>query len=269
MKVWASYYRQFDADYARDVPAEGYGGWQRAEVELPPERTALVVMHAWDCGTREEFPGWYRCVEYIPRAQAICREVFPRLLGAVRGSRMRLFHVVGCGPAEYKERCAGFRRAKALAGAEAPPLEQVTPDATLERLRRLKQDDGYVGKHNLEDVGRGFKRLDFAPEARPRDDEGVAETRSQLFALCKEAGVNHLIYVGFAINWCLMFSGGGMADMSRHGIMCSAIRQGVTAVENRESARGEWGKELALWRVGLAYGFVFDLDDFLAALPRK
>ena len=269
MKVWTNYYQQFDADYARDVPGEGYGGWKRAEIELAPERTALTVMHAWDCGTREEFPGWYRCVEYIPRAQAICRDVFPPLLSAVRASHMKLFHVVGCGPREYKDRCPGHLRAKALAGPEPPPLEQIAPDPAVERLRRFKQEHAYVGKHNLPDVGRGFKRLDFAPEARPLDHEGVAETRSQLFALCKEAGVSHLIYVGFAVNWCLLLSGGGMADMSRHGIMCSAIRQGVTAVENRETARRELNKEAALWRVALAFGFVFDLDDFLAALPRK
>ena len=32
VKVWANYYQQFDADYSRDVPGEGYGGWQRAEI---------------------------------------------------------------------------------------------------------------------------------------------------------------------------------------------------------------------------------------------
>ncbi|MCU0963421.1 MAG: hypothetical protein MUF48_25295 [Pirellulaceae bacterium] len=49
--------------------------------------------------------------------------------------------------------------------------------------------------------------------------------------------------------------------MSQHGVMCSTIRQATTAVENRESARQQWAKELALWRVALAWGFVFDVDD--------
>jgi hypothetical protein len=59
-----------------------------------------------------------------------------------------------------------------------------------------------------------------------------------------------------------------MADMSRRGVMCSAVRQAVTAVENRETAREERAKELALWRVALAFGFVFDVDDLVAALTR-
>ena len=54
--------------------------------------------------------------------------------------------------------------------------------------------------------------------------------------------------------------------MSRRGLMCSAVRQAVTAVENKETARRELGKELGLWRVALAFGFVFDVDDLVGAL---
>ena len=61
-------------------------------------------------------------------------------------------------------------------------------------------------------------------------------------------------------------SPGGMIDMSRHGIICSVIRQAVTAVENKESARFESHKEEAFWRIALAFGFVFDTADFLEAI---
>ena len=59
---------------------------------------------------------------------------------------------------------------------------------------------------------------------------------------------------------------GGMLDMSRRGLMCSVFRQAVTAVENKESARSELHKEEALWRVALAFGFVFDVGDFIQDL---
>src|SRR3990172_4086620 len=105
MRVKANYYQQFDADFSRDVPGEGYGGWKEAEVELAPEHTAVVVMHAWDCGTREQSPGWHRACEYFPRADEIIRTVFPRLLSAVRESDLRLFHVVSGG--EYYKHYPG------------------------------------------------------------------------------------------------------------------------------------------------------------------
>lgn len=264
LPIRASYYRQFDADFDLDVPAEGYGGWKEAAIEIDPSRTAVVSMHAWDCGAREEYPGWYRAVEYIPRADEICRTVYPRLFAAIRASRMPLLHVVGGG--RYYQHLPGYRRAAALAGPASPLPEQIEADPSLERLRRFRREHGYPGDHNREDIARGFARIDFPPEARPVGDEGVAEDGDQLFALCKEAGVNHLIYAGFAINWCLLLSPGGMADMSPRGLMCSAIRQAVTAVENRETARAELSRELGLWRVALAYGFVFNLDALLDGL---
>jgi len=264
LKIRAHYYQQFDADLSLDVPAEGYGGWKNAWIEIAPEHTALVVMHAWDCGTPEQFPGWYRCVEYIPRAHEICRKVFPPLLEAVRASNMKIFHVVGGGT--YYNSYPGYKRAVELAGPLPHPPDQIRPDSVLEKLQQFRREHVFVGKHNEEDVERGFERLDFAPEAKPVDNEGIAENEHQLFALCKDADVNHLIYIGFAINWCLLASPAGMVDMSRRGFMCSTIRQAVTAVENKETARRELCKELALWRVALAYGFVFDAADFIDAL---
>lgn len=261
----ASYYQQFDADEHLDVPAEGYAGWQRGEVALDLDHTAVVVMHAWDTGTGAQFPGWYRAVEYIPRSQHILQTIFPNLLSEVRAYGVNLFHVVGGG--NYYQDYPGYQRALQLSG-RAAPLEQITSDPAYQQLQAFRAQHVFVGPHNQADVSRGFAQLGFPPQARPQGDEGIAENAEQLFALCKATRVNHLIYAGFAINWCLLMSPGGMLDMSRHGMLCSAFRQAVTAVENRESARAEGHKEEALWHVALAFGFVFDVDDFLQALPQ-
>ena len=75
------FYQHGDADFALDVPEEGFGGWQKANLDLSLEHTAVVVMHAWDAGTAyDQFPGWWRVVPYIPRANAIMEKVFPPLL---------------------------------------------------------------------------------------------------------------------------------------------------------------------------------------------
>ncbi|MEJ5250839.1 MAG: hypothetical protein HPY54_00655 [Chthonomonadetes bacterium] len=265
IRVPARYYQQFDADYTLDVPAEGYGGWKVAELEIDLSRTAVVVMHAWHAHTYEQFPGWYRAVEYLPRSKHICDTVFPRLLGGVRAAGMKVFHVVGGG--DYYRHLPGYQRTRELAGDSPPPLERIEPDPSLRRLQQFRAENVFVGKHNEPDVRRAFEHLRFAPEAEPQADEEIAEDGHQLFALCKHYGINHLIYAGFAINWCLLLSSGGMADMSQRGVMCSAFRQAVTAVENKETARNELCKQIALWRVALAFGFVFDVDEFLQCLP--
>lgn len=263
--VPTNYYQHFDADFSLDVPGEGYGGWKKTDLKLNLDTTAVVVMHAWDTGTREQYPGWHRTVEYMPRANEICRDIFPSLLSTVRASGVKLFHVVSSND-YYSDKYPGFNMAKELADKEPEPFEQVEKDSVLEELLSFKSAKAFPGTHNQADIREGFKNLNFPKEAEPQGNEGVAATPNQLFALCKEQGINHLIYTGFAINWCLLLSPGGMADMSQRGIMCSAIRQAVTAVENKETAREELCKELALWRVALAFGFVYDLDDFRIAI---
>jgi len=263
----AHYYQHFDADYALDVPEEGFGGWKKAALEFSPEHTAVVVMHAWDCGTREEFPGWHRVVPYIPRANAICKDVFPRLLAAVRASELTLLHVAGGG--KYHEKCPGYQRAFEMAGPEPETKEKISPDPIRTSLDAFRREHTFPGLHNVADIERGFERVDFPEEVRPRDDEGVAINGRQLFALCKKRGINHLVYSGFAINWCLLLSPGGMAEMQKYGMMCSALRQATTAVENKETAPTELAKEIGLWRVALSFGFVFDVDDFVAALEAR
>ena len=52
-------YRQHGADYSREVPHEGYGGWKEIPVSLPLARTALVSMHVWAFPSRDEVPGLY------------------------------------------------------------------------------------------------------------------------------------------------------------------------------------------------------------------
>ena len=264
IRIQANHYQQFDADYSRPVPGEAYGGWQRSEIEISAAHTAVVVMHAWDCGSLEESPGVWRSVEYVPRSYEIARTVFPSVLAAVRASRLPLFHVVGGG--DYYKQLPGYQHAVQLAGSPPAAPAHVAGDPVLEKLRRFRSEKVWRGAHNNADGARLSTRLDFLPEARPVGDEGVAENTEQLLALCREKGINHLIYMGFAIDACLLSSPGGMLGMSRHGVMCSAVRQAVTAVENKETARRQLAKEIGLWRVAVSFGFVFDDTDLIAAL---
>ncbi len=254
------YYEQFDADFNMEIPGEGYGGWKQEDLPLNLDKTAIVVMHAHYCGTRTEFPGWHRAVEYIPRSYTISKEVFPGILNAARNTGIKVYHVVAKG--DFYKDYPGYKVAKRLA-QRSHPLEKMEHDDVIRSLTKFKNNRAYPGAHNIQDIQKGYENINFLNEARPLCDEGIAETSDQLFGLCKRDGINHLIYMGFAINWCLLTSPGGMVDMSRRGIMCSAIRQGVTAVENRETAREQLNKEEGLWRVALAFGFVYDVDDLI------
>ena len=252
------YYQQFDADYSLAHPGEGYGGWQKSELPLNPEKTAVVLMHAWDNGTYAQYPGWYRAVEYIPRAYKICTELLPPFLKEVRESSLKLFHVAS--PNQVLGKYPGYASTAALAGEE-PRLPRIAPDATLEELHRFRSEHVFVGTHNAEDVRNGQRELDFFPTVRPVGNEPVACTSHQLYSLCREYGINHLIYTGFAVNMCLTVSPGGFVDLSRYGVMCSIVRDLTTAVENKETCRLELNKAYGLWQFAILSGFVYDLND--------
>jgi nicotinamidase-related amidase len=192
--------------------------------------------------------------------------VFPPLLAAVRRTPLPVFHVVG-GDHDYWSHLPGYQQTAVLVRDTAPP-PRVSRDPVYERLQLLRATAGSPGVHNSADIAAGFAQLDFAPTARPVGEESIAKNGAQLAALCRAQGINHLVYVGFALNWCLLMSPGGMVDLARHGCLCSTIREATTAVENAETAREQREKQQALWRVALEFGFVFALDDFTRALSK-
>ncbi len=118
------------------------------------------------------------------------------------------------------------------------------------------------GEHNLAAISKAYSLIDFPPEVRPQEDEPLVLTTLQLNAVCRERGIWHLIYTGFCINACLLNNPCGMTDMRRLGYFCTAIRDATTGGETKESARQEWGKEVALSCVD----YVFDSTDLVGAL---
>lgn len=260
------YYQHYDADHSLDVPAEAYGGWKTGDVDIDLSRMALVVMHAWDPGTLETHNAWWRSVEYLPRAKKILEEVFPPLLSAVRSSPMHVFHVWS-----GRENCyASSKEHRALSNDDrGTPYQTRSPIPDPRSLATWRSDHVFVGRHNVDEVNRCLDELDIAPQAMPKQGEAIAVNGEQLHALCLEHDIDHLVYVGFAINWCLLMSPGGMVDMSRYGIICSTISEAVTAVENKETAREEREKQQALWRVSLEFGFVLPLRELFAAINRE
>ncbi len=231
-------YRQFDptAD----------PGWERHTLAFDAARTALVVMHAWRPPAPGELPGWVRAAPYLTRSRHVLREVFPPLLEAVRRSPLTVVHISGCAHT---------------------PAPTVATDPTWHELRTFRRNEVFPGRANQNDVDLGWNQRRLATEAGPLSTEPLIEDAAALHQHCLDRGINHLIYIGFALNWCLLMSPGGMVDMGRRGYLCSTIAEAIVAVESHESAATNGEYHQALWRVAVEFGFVFHLADFLRALP--
>ena len=240
MRCPATLYRQFAGHTRADRR-----GWVTTPIELAPRRTALVVMHAWDPRAPGVLPGMDDAVEYLPRARRILAEVFPPLLAASRAARFPILHVPHPGPPS-----------PTLPGADAHHAALLATRAQL----------AYPGEHPAADIARAFADLRLAPAAQPHPGEPVAQDADDLARHCAALGITHLIYIGFALNWCLLMSPGGMIDMKRRGYLCSTIPEATTAVERSDSADTEAEKASALWRVAVEFGYILNRGDFTQAL---
>ena len=259
-------YAHFGADYSLDVPAEGFGGWKQADLPLCPAHTALCVMHAWDCPDQAQVPGIYSAVEYLPRAKEILETRMPALLGAFRGAGIRVIHVES---GDYVDKYEEYHRTMKLI-RNSLPKEKKQPrpagDATTKTLGAFRTAHVHPGTENRTDIGAACKIRDIHPNARPLPGEYMVTKSDELQAVCARHDINHLIYAGFAVNYCLLMSPGGMLDMSRRGFLCSVVREATTAVESGFSAREEMAKQLGLWNTALSFGFVYAQGDLENAL---
>jgi len=263
LTVPARYYTHFGADYSLDVPAEGFGGWRKAELPLSPAHTALCVMHAWDCPDRAQFPGIYSAVEYLPRAEEILNTNMPSLLQAFRGAGIHVIHVES---GDYVHKYEEYKQTMRLIKRKLPKNKQLarpSPDKASKALREFRTAHVHPGTENIADIDAACGIRDIHPNARPLPGEAMVTQSDELHAVCNLQGVNHLIYAGFAVNYCLLMSPGGMLDMSRRGFLCSVVKEATTAVECDFSAREEMAKQLALWNAALTFGFVYEQKDLL------
>jgi nicotinamidase-related amidase len=267
--VW--YYQHFGADYTLDVPAEGFGGWQKTVLPICPEHTALCVMHAWDTPSRELYPGIFSAVEYLPRADEIYKTRMPSILKAFRNANIRVIHIESGNYVNKYEAYTGTQEIIGEQLAEARKAQQYAMprpvrDPASDAMWKFRSVHVHPGTDNEKDIADVQKVRDIHQSVKPLPGEYMVVDSDELQAVCTLHEINHLVYVGFAINCCLLMSPGGMIDMSRRGFLCSTVKEVTTAVENDFSARDELAKQLALWNTALFFLFVYEQSDLEKAL---
>lgn len=270
MRLTAHYYRYHEADPALDVPAEGHQGWATKTVEVPRDQSALICMHFWNFGLDDRLPyrpeaplaGWYRVQEYVSRMIPITRDIIPPLLAAARAHNLPVVHMANL---PNLRNCPGYTLAQQTAGPEPERADGAPRPPSRQEFEQGRLRDVY-GAHNPPNDMGDVSLIDFPPQARPLDEEPVVISTHQLNAVCRQRDIWHLIYCGFCVNDCIQTSPGGMVDMTRLGYACSIIRDATTAAEYRETARAELAKQIALCKVSVTSGYVFESADLIAAL---
>lgn len=242
-KIPTWYYEQFDTNLNLQYPAKGFGGWQKKVLNINLSKTGFVFMHIWNPHSPAKYKGLYNAVEYLPRVKNIVNTSIKPLLKSLRKNNIKIYHIVD---EKY------INTSNLLA-----PIK----DDVIIELENFKKNFVFPGANNIDNCN-NYKRESLLVE----NDEPTLHNSEELHKLCLKDNINHLIYSGFAINWCLQYSPGNMNEMHDRGFMCSAIKETTTAVENKESVENQLNKQYALWLIAIKHGFIYELNDILAIL---
>ena len=108
-------------------------------------------------------------------------------------------------------------------------------------------------------------KLDITPHVTPLDGEIVISDKWELHHVLAELGAYHLVYAGFATNWCLLGRDYGIRSMSQFGYHLMALRDATTGVEFPDTLEHNWVTEVGIREIEQQYGFTASTADFIRA----
>jgi len=239
--------------YFQDSPAEGLS-WReehfvrrRVDMRLPIQQTALVLVDTWDNHFIES---------WLERAEKVTREAVVPVLHAGRAAGLTIVHAPSPSvtPA-FPQHMKRHQPAPSAAPPDWPPAEF-----------RSRQGE-YAAFRGPRAQPPGIPHIDIgmSPHIDVQDDDFLLETGLQLHDLCRERGILHLVYCGFATNWCILNRDYGMRSMARYGYNMVLLREATMGVEYPDTVDECQATKLAIREVETQLGFSASNPDFLTA----
>lgn len=197
-------------------PATGEIVTSRERVD--PARVGVIAVDVWN---------FHWCKTATMRVDAIV----PRIDQALEAARGLGMTVMLC-PSDVVENYAGTRQREAvlnLPKVPVPNVENVTcppvPDAggCACGRERCAVNYGWDGMH---------------PALRIGDGDLMPDTQAEVYAICRQRGLTHLIYVGFHTQVCLLGKPMGLKAMKSAGLRCVLARDMTDAHPGYDPARG-------------------------------
>ncbi len=228
------------------------------QFELPVAQTALVLVDLWNVHHI------YSCVE---RETSVLKEKFLRVIEAARESWVTLVQApspeVIRNQEKLQKRVYGgwsdpdMRRAP----ADWPPTDFMERSGDYHAFRHPRQQP--PGVQRFWDKLDG--QMDISPLVEIADSDYLVATGDQLHALLREQEVLHILYAGFATNWCILGRDYGVAPMYGRGYNVILLRDATEGVEFPDTLEQGWATELAVREVEQKYGYTATSADLIAA----
>ena len=249
--------RRYVTHTAEGVPnLEANFGYVHRSVEIESGETALVLVDCWD---NHYIESW------LARAKEVMTDRLAPLAAACRDAGILVIHAPGKNVAK--------RYADWMENPEEWSRDQTDGWPPADFVARA---DGYANLHWAADPAMSPELADWMDyssnrmmiyrDVAPVPGDDVIATGDQLHSLLRRKGILHLLYAGFATNWCVLNKDYGFRAMTWRGYNGVILRDGTTAVETHESYTTEQMRDFAVLTMEMTMGYSSTVEELIGSL---
>jgi nicotinamidase-related amidase len=236
-----------------DVPSvEANFQFVERDLPLPVDQTALVLVDVW---STHYIDSW------LARAKAVTEARIVPILESAREIDMTIIHAPSPPVADRY--------------ADAPELtrpEHTGPDWPPADFRGIYRRGPYAefGRNQEPILPPTYKRYEtelcIAESVKPLEGEHVIHTGPQMHDLLAEKQILHLIYVGFATNWCVIGRDYGILAMNERGYNIILVRDATTGIEFHDTIDTLNATAMTIREIETKQGWSTTTDGFINAV---
>ena len=222
---------------------------------LKAEETGLVMVDCWDL---------HPIVSHLARTEAICQERIAPVAQACRDTGITVVHAPSPPTAEKYPQWVRYASEAELFGAAAepaawPPEEFRKKEGEYEQF--AKPPEPVLDEWRETQMG----ERKIVPCLEPKPEDFVIATGEQLHRLCRDRGIVHLLYCGFAANMCVPGRDYGTRAMNQRGYNIILLRDCTTAIEAHSTLDDFGLTNAAMLETEMLLGHTATSEELLAA----
>ena len=221
-------------------------------LSLPLAQTAVVLVDLW---RTHYVDSWLR------RAQEVTLAHILPLMEAARAAGVTLIH----GPSPF------VADRYLPAPPPVPALPDPAPHWPPPDFRGIYRSGKWAefGRDQEPRLSAAMERykteLDIFEPVRPLPGEPIIHTGLQMHELLAERGILHLVYAGFATNWCMIGRDYGIIEMNRRGYNVILVRDATTGIEFHDTVDALTATEIQIREIETKYGWSTTSAEFIQA----
>lgn len=248
------YYRVYTDE---DTPCreENFGFVERT-LPLPADKTAVVLVDVW---ATHYIDSW------LDRAAQITRERIVPLADAARQAGVLVVHA----PSPF---VVERHHPESMPAQSGTAQTDDWPPAGFRGIYRSGEYAAF-GRDAEPRLSAAHARyetdLKIAEIATPQDGDEVIADGDQLHELLRSRQITHLLYAGFATNWCVIGRDYGIIAMNGRGYNIVLVRDATDGVEFHDTVEAGTATQIAIREIETKYGWSTTTDHFVRAVEES